>query len=249
MSKQQSFDELFPKTNIKNDFTLLNLLFYGFPKKGKTTLVSQFKSGEKEPLFLASEDGHGALSVRAKKILKWEHFIRVVDHLVREKQEVSNKVSCIALDLISELDDMCTQYVCDRENIMHLNSLDFGAGWKLQSDEFQKQIRKLLDNFVVIFIAHSSEKEIMWNGEKIKVQAPSMAKRALEFINGKVDMIGWIIPASGENKPKVTFKPSTMCIAGSRFKHMTHDFELDFNDMSKSYNTIATWFQKGPKED
>jgi len=85
----------------------------------------------------------------------------------------------------------------------------------------------------------------MYNGDRVRTQAPTMTPRAFDFINGKVDIIGFIVPANDKKeKPTITFRPSTMAIAGSRFDFMTTDFELDYKDMAGSYNKINAFFQE-----
>ena len=84
----------------------------------------------------------------------------------------------------------------------------------------------------------------MYNGDRVKTQSPTMTSRCFDFINGKVDIIGFIVPANDKrDKPTLTFRPSTMAIAGSRFDFMTTDFILDYKDMAGSYKAIDKYFQ------
>jgi len=170
--------------------------------------------------------------------------------LVENADDLREQHSCIAIDLVSDLDDMCTQFILDKHAVSDLSDLEWGKGWQLQTTEFQTGLKPLFQILPMVFITHSEERELMYNGEKIKTQAPTMKKRAFNFINGKVDLIGWIIPASStKDKPSITFRPSTMAIAGSRFDFMNTEFELDYTDMQGSYQKITDHFKNGGKNE
>lgn len=237
-------DLVFKKTILKTDFTLLNKLIYGLPKTSKSTLCSKMKDGVKEPLFIATEDGYGALEVFAQRVENWAQFIKVRDYIIANKEEVKKQHSCLVIDLVSDLDIMAERFICETYKIKALADLEWGKGFSLQANEFQQGILPLMNVLPMTFITHAQEKELMYNGEKIRLQAPTMSKKSLDFINGKVDMIGFIIPANTKNdKPVLTFRPSTMAIAGSRFSHMCREFPLSFNDMDGSYQAINNYFQ------
>ena len=246
----------FAKTKQKDDFSQLNKLIYGFPKTGKTTLASMMKSGDKEPLFITTEDGHGAIEVYAQSVLEetalpdqkekhWKKFLRVRDFIVKNREEIRKSYSCIVIDLVSDLDDMATDYILKKFKVSALADLEWGKGWTLQHAEFKDGITPLFDVLPVVFITHSREKDWTYNGEKVKIQAPTMSSRCFDYVNGKVDLIGWIVPAGTKNdKPYLTFRPSKMAIAGSRFNFLaTKDFELNYMDMQKSYTDVAEYFK------
>lgn len=245
----------FEKTKVKQDFSQLNKLIYGFPKTGKTTLASMMKQNGKEPLFITTEDGHGAVEIYAQSVLDpdakpgesgkhWLKYLKVRDFILANREEIIKQYSCIVIDLISDLDDMATNYIIQKHKVTALADLEWGKGWTLQQAAFKDGINPLFGVLPVVFITHSKEKDWTFNGEKVKIQAPTMSTRCFDFINGKVDVIGWIVPANTKNeRPCITFKPSTMAIAGSRFDFMaTRDFELDYMDMQSSYNSIVNYF-------
>ena len=72
-----------------------------------------------------------------------------------------------------------------------------------------------------------------------------MSASILEFINGKVDMIGFIIPsAKTKSMPAITFQPSRLAMAGSRIKKLAKTYELNIDDMATSYKNIQLTFTK-----
>ncbi len=235
----------FQKTKINRDFTKLNKLLYGFPKTGKTTFASVQRDSEgREPLFIATEDGHGALEVYRDRVTSWEQFLASKDKLVKNSDAIKKAHSCLVLDLISDLDQMCSDYLCARAKVRHISDLgDFGKGFAIQAAEFQGAIRPLFDILPITFIAHSADKEIQWNGEKVKSQSPSLSKRCMEYVNGKVDAIMWIAPANSKKEyPEITMRNTTTSIAGCRFRQLNRAFryypeapDRTFQDMQKIF--------------
>lgn len=237
----------FKRTEPKTNFAELSKMIHGFVKTGKTTLASKMIVDGKEPLFVATEDGHHNLAVYAHRIQTWEAFKNFTAYCEKNADEIKAKFSCFVIDLVSDLAEMCEQYVKKSMNIKDLSDAEWGKGHKAFRLEFKGEVQKIWAILPINFIAHSKEKELEIEGVKIKQQAPSMSASVLEFVNGKVDMVGFIVPATktkGEN-PLITFRPSKMAMAGSRIKHIAREFELNINDMQSSYDAIQAAFAKG----
>lgn len=236
---------LFPKTQKENEFSKLNKMLYGFPKTGKTTWASHIIDKEgRPPLFVATEDGHKALDVHSVRITKWEGFIKLVAYLKQNAAQIQKEHSCIVIDIVSDLDDMCTNYICETTAVRALADLDYGKGFALQKSEFKKYVSQLFNLMPLVFLAHSAEKEIMWNNEKIKVQCPQLSKACLEFINGKVDLIMWIAPAnSTQTFPEIIMENSSTCIAGSRFPQLVGKYPFDPANIESCYDHMCNTFE------
>jgi hypothetical protein len=235
----------FKKTQKKTNFADLSKMIHGFVKTGKTTLAAQMTIGKREPLFLATEDGHHNLDVYAHTIDSWLTFKKVVGYIEQNAAEVKAQHSCFVIDLVSDLAEMCEAYVTKKLNIADLSDAEWGKGHRTLKLEFKTEVMKLWNVLPITFIAHSKEKEVTMDGDKVKMQAPSMSNAILEFINGKVDLVGFIIPAGKKNKnPMITFQPSRMAIAGSRYKHIATTFELSIDEMKSSYDGIQKAFEK-----
>jgi hypothetical protein len=236
-------DALFKRSTPKADFAELSKLIHGFVKTGKTTLAAQMKVGDKEPLFIATEDGVHNLGVLNERVNNWEEFKLVVAKLEKNKVIVRQQLSCLVLDLVSDLDQWCAEYVCKQLHIKDLSDLEWGKGFNAHKKEFRSEMTKLFSLLPITFISHSKEKEISFEGEKIKLQSPNLANACLEYINGKVDMVGFIVPsAKTKANPVITFRPTKMAIAGTRYPHMAKEFELNPADMPASYKAINTAF-------
>lgn len=239
---------LFNKTQINRDFSQVSRMIYGFPKTGKTTFCSHFISKDgRQPLFIATEDGHSAMEVFAKRIYNWNDFDKLLETIYYNQETIKEEHSCFVIDILSDLDLWLTRHICKENKVDFLhdkNKLGYGKGSAIHKTRFQTAMQVLFKTLPVNFICHSKEREINWQGEKINVQSPSISTATLEFVNGKVDMIGWLSPARiGKQKPKLIFKGSDTCLAGSRFPDLTREFDFDPADPGKAYLEMLDIFE------
>ena len=203
----------------------------------------------REPYFIMTEDGQGELEIYCQRVSSWEGFRGYVEKIILPGIEDFKKTFCsVVLDLTSDLDDMCARYIERKSKITHLSDLDYGKGWSEAEKEF-KFIDELLAVMPVTFITHAGEKEIMWQGEKIKVLAPSLSKKALNYINCKVDTIMYIQAATINNStPSLVIEPTMGTIAGSRFSNLIGTFPIDINDMTKTFTMMQHTFEGKEKK-
>ena len=235
---------LFEKTKINKDFARLNRLIYGLPKTGKSSFAAcQVDKEGREPLFISTEDGLGALEAYSVRVTSWDGVKKLLGVLKDNATQIQKDHSCFVIDLISDCDLWCAEWVAKKNNVAHLADMQFGKGWALAKAEFQSVIRALFEILPVTFICHSAEKDIFWNAEVIKMQAPSLSKGALEFVNAKVDTICYMIPANSKRAmPEITMKPSLMSIAGSRYRQIAKSFPINPNDPAATFKEIAKVF-------
>lgn len=241
--------ELFKRSKPKSSFAELSKLIHGFIKTGKSTLAAQMRVGDKEPLFIASEDGHHNLEVIVENVFSWDGFKQVVSKIEKNKDEVQKNYSCIVIDLVSDLDKWCEDVVCKQLNIKHVSDAQWGKGYSAHRLELQREMAKLFAILPLTFIAHSKEKSIEIGGEKYDQYQPNLSGNCLDYINGKVDAVGFMLPASKSKPiPRITFRPTTAAIAGTRYNHIAKEFDLSTTDMRSSYAAIEAEFTAGLKK-
>lgn len=236
---------IFKKTKKTKTFAQLHKLIFGFPKTGKTTFCANIIHDNKEPLFISTEDGQGILQIYNQRVYNWEGFKNVVKYIINKQEEVKKTFSCIVFDLVSDLDIFCEKYICDKYSVSSLSDLHYGKGTALFSAELRSNIQPLYDIMPCVFITHAKEKEFSYQGEKEKIQAPTLSRRAFDYVNDKVDCTGFIIPATKDKEtPYITFKPSKMAVAGTRYPFLLEtNFPLNYKDMKSSYKEIDNYFK------
>ena len=235
---------LFPKTIKKKSFTQTNTLLYGFPKSGKTTAASGFTFDKKGPLFIMTEDGESTLEISKARVKDWVSFTKLVDLLETKSKEIKEQYSCFVVDLISDLDIWCAEWVARQNQVSHISDLGFGKGFAQQADEFRKQITRLMAVLPCLFIAHTSEKEVNMQGSVVKVQAPNLSKRILEFVNGKVDTIMFIKPQAGDKPGAIVIQPSTLALTGSRYPKLIGEHSFNGNEAAEIFKKLDSLFNR-----
>ena len=88
-----------------------NSFLYALPKAGKSTFA--FKSFGQEALFLACENGYGALSgVMAVDITKWGDLVQVTKEL--KKPEIQSKFKVLVIDTVDIFHKYATKQVSEK---------------------------------------------------------------------------------------------------------------------------------------
>lgn len=228
---------VFPMSQVESSFANTHKLIYGYPKTGKTTLAStMIDSKGRTPAFAATEDRHSSLVVARVRIKSWAGFVKYIDFVAANITAIKEKYSCLVLDVVSDLDAWCSSHVAQIKNVEYVGDLDMGKGWKLTRDLFQKEMDRLMAMMPITFVAHAAEKRVHLNGEALVTQAPNLSKQALEYINGKVDTIMFIVPANSKKEfPTVSMRPSVGFIAGAGQKALCREFDF------RPENPGATW--------
>jgi len=221
----------------------MNMILYGFPKTGKTTLASHFIDSGKPPAFIATERGHDALGVSAEMVTSYDHFLKLIEYLEKNIEATRQEHSCLVVDLISDVDQFISRQIENDKKVDYIHDLQFGKGSKILSNMFSDAINRLLAILPCTFLAHSDEREIVWNGEKIKVQQPNLNKATLKWLNGKVDLIGFISPSNNKDLfAELYVKPNPLCIAGCRYSAVTGVYPMYKDEPNKTIKLIRTNF-------
>lgn len=217
---------LFPKTSTSKTWAQTHKIIYGHAKTGKTTLSAQQTDGEKEPLFIATEDGEGELKISKARIRDWQGFRKLLDLLESKSEQIKTEHSCLVVDLVSDLDSWCANYTAKQNGVSDISDMDFGKGFKLNHNEFTTQMSRLLAIMPVTFISHTAEKKVTYQGKTIEVQTPMLSTKNSEWLLGKVDTVIFIRPQHGELAAALVIKPSTLALTGSRYPQLIgeHDF-------------------------
>jgi hypothetical protein len=260
------FKEQFAHKPVSKSFFHYNHLYHGLPKSGKTTFAASMVDEEgRKPFFLFTEDGGQALqacgvqvesylinpTVDGKYISPWLQFKNVVDQVIMPNiEEIKQTHSCLVIDLASELYLECSRYVCSVHEKAHPEEIGkMGKGFSLVNYEFQTPFLKLFNSNVgVVLICHSGTKMVTYNGEPFSKQSPDISEKALNFLTGKCEFVGYLkAPSKIGEKPVVSYNPSgRTSVCGSRFPSMVNDFIIgtNYNEMLQSTDAIVKHFNQ-----
>jgi hypothetical protein len=238
---------LFEKKSGAKHYADLTTLTFGFAKSGKTSLhVAYEKISEKPPLLIMTEDGLGSLEAYIVRVTTWNGFVKLLDKLDREKNQLIEQYGCLVVDLVGEIDAMAAQYVCEVNGKESLDEIGHGKGYFLQASLFKQAIQNILSlGLPVKFIAHAKDKRVGNAGDGATLFEPDISKQAKQYILGKCDAIGFIEPSNNKGDNYLNFNSPLAPDTGSRFPQLIKSFKLNHSDLSKTLLDIdAAFYEK-----
>jgi len=167
-----------------SDLGQYSMLLYGRKKIGKTSLAAQFPGA----FIMSCEPGAKALRVFKSEIRDWKTAQACIDLAIKDK-----RFDTIVVDTVDLLYDYIFDATCTKQMIEHPNDEnDFGKTWRTIRKGFRTEIGKLLTcGKGVILLSHDTEKEVEdREGNTFDRLQPTMAKQAMEEVEGIVDVIG-----------------------------------------------------------
>lgn len=160
------------------------VFLYGEEKIGKTTTAGALDPDH--TLFLATEEGYGALEAFVKPIGSWEEFRTIGPELFKG----DHPYNTIVIDTVDELLKLCTDKVLTDLGVSYAGDLEFGKGWAAVTDEFRLRVGALCRlGLGVWFISHSKEEEVKTRTGSITVTAPTLGGGSRKWLLGFVDFI------------------------------------------------------------
>jgi hypothetical protein len=129
----------------------VKLVLYGTEGIGKST----FASGAPDPVFIDTEGSTAHLDVRRFDApSSWTMLMQQVQFVIDTKP-----CKTLVIDTIDWAERMCTDHVISINNWKSIETLGYGKGYKIMSEEFARLINKLSDvieaGIHVILLAHS----------------------------------------------------------------------------------------------
>lgn len=187
-----------------------SMLIYGAKKIGKTSLAAEFP----DALFLATEPGTKALRVYSVDVEDWKDFEACMDEL----DEAGDQYRTVVVDTVDLMYEMVFQHICKKKIIDHpQDENDYGRTWKDIRLLFRKAIGRLLKSpRGTIFISHDTEVDMDGPEGKYQRTQPTMARQAMEEVEGVVDVIAYYGYVGDERVLRVRGTQNLM--AGSRLR-------------------------------
>ena len=214
-----------PKSKVKaTRKSPKNMIVYGAPKIGKTTVLSQLD----DCLIIDLEDGSDMIDALKVKANSLKELQSVGTAIMKE----GRPYKYIAIDTISKLEEMCEGYAKQiymktpmGKNFEQKNpgasvlSLPNGAGYlylRIAYKEWMDKLNKLADH--VILVGHLKDKMLEKKGKEVAVKDLDLTGKLKQITCTNSDAIGYIY-REGEDT-MISFDSLDDIAAGTRCEHL-----------------------------
>ena len=217
-----------PKVKVKaSRKSPKNMVIYGPPKIGKTTVLSHLDNC----LIIDLEDGSDmvdALKVKANSLKEAEERALCGSEIMKQ----GRPYKYVAIDTISKLEEWCEEYAkaiykktpmgknFDSKNEgMSVLSLPNGAGYlylRMAYKEWIDKLNKLADH--IILVGHLKDKMLEKKGKEVAVKDLDLTGKIKQITCANADAVGYIYRE--EDKTMISFNSLEDVTAGSRCAHL-----------------------------
>lgn len=183
-----------PLTNIFD----YNLMIYGSPGVGKTTLALELRQSDDRPnLLMLAEDGAKALRCRPVHLTTWAKVEGFGD-LLANSEDYGGGI----LDTAEALLDLAWRHFLKRMSIEHPSEADWGKGWDAVRRPPLQWLKRMLSlpDKAFFTISHSviGTREGK-DGDEFEDIHPNIPGKMLEEIVGMIDVLGYLYFHKGQN--------------------------------------------------
>lgn len=214
-----------PKSKVKaTRKSPKNMIVYGAPKIGKTTVLSQLD----DCLIIDLEDGSDMIDALKVKANSLKELQSVGTAIMKE----GRPYKYIAIDTISKLEEMCESHAkqiymktpmgknFDTKNPgMSILALPNGAGYLYLRMAYKKWIDRL--NMLadhVILVAHLKDKMLEKKGKEVAVKDLDLTGKIKQITCANADAVGYVYREGEETM--ISFDSMDDITAGSRCEHL-----------------------------
>jgi hypothetical protein len=134
----------------------------------------------------------------------------------------------IILDTVDNAYRMCSEYICEKNDVDHESDLPYGKGWTLVNAEFHRVLTRIaFMPYGFYLISHGQESTVSSRTGDYTKTVPTLPDRARRIVLGMVDMI-LFCTVDDENKRVIRTKPDKHYDAGDRTGRLPESIELDY---------------------
>ncbi len=233
------------------DLRTLNVLVYGQPGVGKSTLASQAP----DSLFFATEDGVKTLEVFEHPCRDWKALEDGVQELIEIHKKPERPFRSVVIDTIDNMVLFASQKVCGDNKWDHESDGGYGKGFGLLNRTIKETLLKISNlrdsegspSFGLWMISHSKEVELEDRGRKWMKTVPSLSDSQRKIIEGFADLILYADVVWDEETQThqriVHTKPSRFYVAKDRTGHLPETITLSLESPT-GYDRILQALQE-----
>lgn len=233
------------KTKPREALSDFHFLLYSPPKTGKTTFASQFP----DAVFLATEQGHSALSCYKVDIDSWETLLEVGAELAAGNHGFKTAI----IDTVDNALTLCRNHICKKYGVDHEADLNYGKGYSLILSEFGRVTTKLsMLGFGLVMICHSEVLEVTTRTGTTHKMVPSLKDRARKLVLGMSDFIFFgdiqVVknPDGSETLHRIwRTKPHPNYDAGDRTGRLPDPLPMDFPVFKREFELAVAGLGEG----
>lgn len=172
------------KRPVTRDLGGQSILIYGPHGVGKTTFANELTDST---LFLATEEGQGFIECYHEGCHSWKKYLAILEAL---KEGQADQYKAFAVDTVDALYMLCAQYIGQKHGFDHASDEDWGKGYQLIREEFDRGLNQLLAlGKGVVLISHSQDREVKTRVLTITKTMPTMPGSARRVILPLVSVI------------------------------------------------------------
>ena len=223
------------------------IYLYGAPMSGKTTLSDKFP----DPLMVNTDGNYRLFSAPALHIKDvvtvegrlrktkraWETFKEVVSELEAKQ----NTFKTIIVDLLDDLYNYASEYICAEEGVDHISDLQWGKGYSLLQNEFLGVLKRLIncdyENIILISHEDSTKNFTDRKGASTTTFKPVIPEKIANKVAGMVDMVARTVVK--DDVYLLSFKADELTFGGTRLKVKGEEIPQDYNALMAVYNNAT----------
>jgi len=218
---RQSIDSLLAKVGLQEASEWVDprqLLLFGPPKVGKTTLLSHFHQvfpDNKKMLILDLEEGGHAISGFVHHIKNLQEFKLFAKEIVNGEHDFTH----VAIDVIDQLVMWLDSYAVWLHNkinetkFIYINDIPYGAGTAKSREELNRLLNFIKKRVNLIIVGH--RKVAMEVGTTFDPTSLDMVGKTRNQVCGMSDAIGYVF-RDDQNQLMISFQSTGTLDAGSR---------------------------------
>ena len=214
-----------PKTKVKaSRKSPKNMIIYGPPKIGKTSILAELD----DCLIIDLEEGSDMIDALKIKVTSLKELANVGREIINQ----GKPYKYVAIDTISKLEELCEAYAkkiymqtpmgktFEQKNPgASVLSLPNGAGYlylRMAYKEWMDKLNKLADH--VILVGHLKDKMLEKKGKEVAVKDLDLTGKIKQITCANSDAVGYIYREGEETM--VSFNSLEDIVAGSRCEHL-----------------------------